>query len=792
MEEENKNDLRKIVRESHLDFLYDLLGQGVDIGDDNFNHLKKNGYITEATRVQGKTLDESGINFHALSLKNEKSDEVNKFVDIVESDTVNEKNFDVITSFDLEERRKKHKHKFEGRKTPILRHEWLPESTTDHKPEFVDWIKSINSKKFMNKIYYRPFALYCQQAYQWLEDTSDYTDFEDEELREEWRQNELRKCSENSLYWLNKYVWYKEGDAEIGKVKYIAAPVHEFLAYMEDCGYSMGIAKGRQIAATTTLMALDVHDVIFKQNHFMKFITEDVDKAQEIIEDKLKFAFSELPEWMRPDVLNERDNMFKMGYKVEKGRKEGVGSKIQVAAPKRTAIAGGAPQKVKIDEAGNIPILGQMINNARPTMLYFNKTTGKLVLKRRLVYWGTGGQMEKGGKAFETELMALMKEWDDNKFSSGVVPIFFDWTCRPGATQEDYDRERAIAYAKGNNDQDPKAKDAITEFHWTWPNSLSDVFKTASKTLVDEEFIERQLKRIQEAKEKHGHEIHQSGYFEPVYDLGSPAQEGSDVPYKIIGATFIPTEDIDRRASVVIFMHPKKGWTKRYYQGTDPIDTYTGNSNFASTVWDKHYKTPAAILNWRIPDYQQVFLQATLMSLYYDHAEEKTGIKELIESNRGTSYYEYRKAKGLDKNLVLNYQLPATLQNKTTVNDGVGIDNKGLRSTMIVNRMFEMFKFYGENFYHSVPFEQLKTFTCQTSENGKDMWGPINRRYFMDDTLYSSTFAYICAELCFQDIEPQNEESMKAKTTMEYKLVRDTNGRLRRAPVKKTTYERRL
>jgi len=1174
---DKKSQYVKKVRENHLDFLYNLFCDGIDIGQENRDHLVSNGYITEATRVNGKEIDLSDIhkvNKHTLAIDTEKSTKTNHAIDIIEQEAPSEALLEFISDNELVARREKYKHKFEGRKNPILRHEWLPESTTDHEDDFIDWINSINKLGFNNKKYYRKFSLYVQQSYAWLQDRTNYTDFDDEDIREDWKQQELKRCAENSLYWLNKYVWYKEGDAEAGKVKYVAAPAHEFLAYMEDCGYSMGIAKGRQMAATTTLMSLDVHDVIFKRNHFMKFITEDIDKAQEIIEDKLKFAFAELPDWMRPDVLNERDNMFKMGYKHEKGTKKGVGSKIQVAAPKRTAIAGGAPQKVKIDEAGNIKILGIMIGNARPTMMYYDKATGNLVLRRRLIFWGcvcagtkvwnnkgelvniedlkqsegilgydgegvskepitwmkppakkpcyritttggdtiecsedhplmwgknywrtcpnntkkitfkradevrigdhlmmirevpvfgktrveyarllglfigdgnyslnstpqmyvaekeigeyidnnynknslstrtyknkvlsngnnfrsigikgfvhvlrkhkmhgqskdekrlpfdvdsfdkkslseliggyfdadgnvdykkktniirvvltstteellkqvkfqlikfgiassivkeyrnkngvklskgqkcyifrlyvnnqsdvlkfqkeikflcnhkqkaidqilnikstaknygqiefgkfimpesgkgkhflgndkmtnlkykkvtkvefigekdvynltagkthtyiangfvtanTGGEMDKGGKAFETELMTIMRQWDEGKYSSGIVPIFFNWECRPGATQADYDREKEVAYAKGQNDQDPDAKKHITEFHQTWPRTIADVFRTSAKTLVDEEYIEASVKRINAAKKEHGFTIHQSGYFEPIYDLGSPAPEGSDVPFKIIGAEFVPTDDLDRRASVTIFSQPKHSWNNRYYQGTDPIDTYTGLSNMASSVWDKYWKTPAAIINWRVPDYPQVFLQVTLLSLYYDNKQAKTGIKELLESNRGTSYYEYRKAKGLDKELVLNYQLPPTLQNKTTINDGVGIDNKGLRNTMIINRMFEMFKFYGDNFYHSILFEQLKTFTCAISDNGKEIWGPVNKKYFMDDTLFSTTFSYICSEVCFAGEEPTDSEKSKSKVKLEYKLVRGADNKLKRMMVR--------
>lgn len=781
------NKRTKIIRENHLDFLYDLHLRGVSIGSDNITLLRDKGYLENESKsilVKKEKSVEDVVNSVFLNKSSDKQKEVDSKIDIsISNEALDENNYEIITNVDLEERRQKHGHIFEGRKTEIQSSEWLPQKTTVHTQDFIDFINSINHKGFDQRIQYRKFNLYCQQAYTWLQDKTSRSDFLDEDGIMAYEDEEIRRCDENSLYFLNKYVYYKEGDSKTGKVKYVANPAHELMAFLNDSGYSVGIAKGRQMAATTTLMALDVKDVIFKTNHFMKFITEDVEKAEEIFEDKLKFAFAELPQWMRPNVLNERDNVFKIGYKSEKGKKEGVGSKIMVSAPKRTAIAGGAPQKVKIDEAGNIPLLGQMIDNARPTMLWTNPETRELEIKRRLWFWGTGGQMEKGGKAFETEFMALIKQWQEGIYSSAIVPVFFNWTCRTGATIDDYNREKAVAYSK----EGPDAKKSITEFHQSWPASISDVFRSSSKTLVDDDYIEQALERIRKAKREHKFQLHQSGYFEPIYDSTQTEKDGSDTPYRIIGANFVPTSDIDQRASVTIFLQPDYTWTNRYFQGTDPIDTDTGLSNMASTIWDKHFKCPAAILNWRTRDYKQVFLQTMLLGLYYDEKQIKTGVRELVESNRGTSYTQYKTEKGFGKWLVLNYQLPFAFQNKTTINEGIGIDNKGLRNTMIINNLHTMISGYGDRIFLDIFFEQLKTFTCNMSERGKEMWGPMNKKYFQDDTLFSTTFAYICAEQCFPSIEPVNTQKKSSGFKIVYKTHYDSNNKLSRVAVKVRT-----
>lgn len=775
-----KPRLNKVVRENHLDFLYDLHSRGITIRPYDLALLKQNGYIKE--EFHEEPIPDFTDNIHAKGFTKTKDQlSTDKLVDIIRD---NEPHQLIITDEELEKRRQKGGYIFEGRDTEISRSEWLPKDLMEHENDFIEWIDSINILGFQHKTNYRKFNLYVQQAYTWLAEKKSYLDFHNEDDREDFIQEELRRCKENGIYFLNKYVYYQEGDSKSGKFKYIASPAHEVMAYLNDCGYSVGAIKGRQIAATTTFMALDVRDMIFKKNHFMKFITEDQEKAEEIFEDKLKYAFSELPYFMKPNVLNERDNYFKLGNKEGKGDKGGVNSRIRVVPPKRTAIAGGAPQKVKIDEAGNIKDLTIMINNARPTMFMYDPGTGKLRMRRQLIFWGTGGEMDKGGMALQVEFMSLLNQWKARNFKSGIIPIFFNWTCRPGATQEIYDAEKSVAYAK----EGPDLKKSIIEFHQSWPNTISDVFMTSEKTLVGVDYIDAQLDKISKANHEAKIPLFTRGYFEPLYDETQPADESSDVPFKIIGANFIPTADIDSRASTIIFLHPVTTWKNRYFQGTDPIASDTGLSNMSGAIWDKHLKTISAIMDFRTKDYRYVFLQNMLLNIYYDtnNSGLKRGTKELVESNIGQSYTQYKTTKGFDRSLVLNYELPSYFQNKTTINEGIGIDNKGMRNEIIVNRLHEMIQSFGENIYMPVFWEQLKTFVCEVSNTGKNMWGPANRKYFRDDTLFSSVYAYICGELCFPELIPENTiDNYKKAEVIRYELQYDKDYNLIRVPVRK-------
>lgn len=774
-----KPRLNKVVRENHLDFLYDLHSRGIEIKQDDITLLIQNGYIKE--EIKEVDLPDFTDNIRDKGFTKTKDQlSTDRLVDII-LDTEPEQL--IITDEDLERRRKAGGYIFEGRTDEISRSEWLPKDLMDHENDFIEWIDSINILGFQNKTNYRKFNLYVQQAYTWLAEKKSYLDFHNDDDREDFIQEELRRCKENGIYFLNKYVYYQEGDSKSGKFKYICSPAHEVMAYLNDCGYSVGAIKGRQIAATTTFMALDVRDMIFKKNHFMKFITEDQEKAEEIFEDKLKYAFSELPYFMKPNVLNERDNYFKLGNKEGKGDKGGVNSRIRVVPPKRTAIAGGAPQKVKIDEAGNIKDLTIMINNARPTMFMYDPETGKLRMRRQLIFWGTGGEMDKGGMALQVEFMSLLNQWKARNFKSGIIPIFFNCTCRPGYTEELYDAEKSVAYSK----EGPDLKKSIIEFHQSWPRTISDVFMTSEKTLIGMDYIDAQLDKISKANHEAKTPLFQRGYFDPIYDETKPTDEASDVPFKIIGANFISTADIDSRASTIIFFHPQHSWKNRYFHGTDPIASDTGLSNMSGAIWDKHLKTISAIMDFRTKDYRYVFLQNTLLNIYYDtNYDAKRGVKELVESNIGQSYTQYKTSKGFENSMVLNYELPSYLQNKTTINEGIGIDNKGMRNEIIVNRLHEMIQSFGENIYIPIFWEQLKTFVCEVSNTGKNMWGPANRKYFRDDTLFSSVYSYICGELCFPELVPENTaDNHKKAEVIRYELVYDKDYNLIRVPVRK-------
>jgi hypothetical protein len=275
------------------------------------------------------------------------------------------------------------------------------------------------------------------------------------------------------------------------------------------------------------------------------------------------------------------------------------------------------------------------------------------------------------------------------------------------------------------------------------------------------------------------------GWFEPIYDVTQPSDENSDVPYKIIGSNFVPSESPeDSRNSVIIFMDPVPHWKNRYYQGTDPISTDTGTSNMGAGIWDRYFKTISAVLNFRVRDVRYVFLQTMLFGIYYNTDDTKKTCMDLTENNIGQAYTQYKLNKGYAEQMVVNHELPDYLQNRSAVNEGIGIDNKGIRNVSLINRMHELFSAYGDKMFIEKIFEQLDSFTCTISATGKEMWGPQNKKFFRDDILWGCLYAYICGELCFPEQVPTNMQAETKKTKIVYRLKYDKDFNLHRVPVR--------
>ena len=665
--------------------------------------------------------------------------------------------------------------------------QWKPESTVEHSEAFVRWVNSFLYHAFSAIGHYKPFEDYCQQAYLWLKEDVSVMGIRDADQRRAVMLSEFGRCDRNSLYFANKYGYIKEGDDDSGRRRFSAFHHQAIVLFLLDSGYSFMLGKGRQVGATSVIGLWAIKRIMFRVNYYIKFITEDDKTGKEIFEDKIKYPYTDLPKWMKFAVKSDAANRLWLSDKSEKGGEGFPNSRIEVVAPSTTAINGGSPQVALIDEAGNIGILGDMLNEARPTLYWINPVTGKFEMKRQVVFWSTGGKMTKSKGAYENEWYRFLSMWEEGKFQAGIVPLFFSWHVR--LSEQDYLKEKAYYYG-GNRSSELgiDLETSKTQFHQHYPTTFRDMFRATSDTLVSQDIISEGIDRVRNMPPE---ERGVYGYFEPIFDINTPADEHNDVPYRIIGARFIPCDDSNMDRTTVFMVHkPSAGWYHRYYQGTDPIAAETGTSNHASTVLDDLFQEPACILNFRKKyDHKYVFLQCLLMGLYYDINSpdgRKKGIPELVEANIGANYIDYKTSKGYGRSLVYNSQLPPRFRGGPQL---VGVDNKGIRALAIIDKMSETINSYHRKFKAEVIFTQLETFNRTTTATGKDVWGPKNKKINRDDVLFSTTYSYICKE-AFPDRYPYEEERVVVGHKTVYELVRMPDGTLKRKAKRVPCYRR--
>lgn len=949
------------IQKSHLEFLFELYTDGISLSKDQYQLLVDNEFISTVPDSPQEYIGPKSPTYKGKYGRDRSFERAKK-----ERLAAKKDNIDVILKPILETEIKNEDELVYDVEPGVRKIDWAPNSIIHHSPKFVEWIDSVNAG-FNNRISYERFERYKMQSEEWMEGGHTIDDYEEEEERYEYMIRELKRCSINSLYAANKYYWLKDEAGDIGRLKYFATEHYEhqrICAYLFDCGYSMIIGKPRQPGITSIFGILGMNRVLGRKNYFLKFIAENTTTSEEIFEDKIKFSFYSLDGWFqpstagKPDVLNDRDRLFKIGRKGQKGKIEGLNSKIVVTAPYKTAINGGSPPLVFIDEIGSIDILTEMINEGRPTMFKRNRATGEFEIKGQICAWGcvcagtkvwtnngdliniedlipeqgilgydykkgmvskekitywqppkdkecyrittnTGRELEcshdhpvlwsksgwgitpkprgkthfikyikfnkaenievgdqiatieeaslfgkkyiqnkqaaslvrmyedrggnpikdhglrfervvsvesigmkpvynltagttntyiangivthntgttgKGGGAFENEWKRVMGLWHDKNYEVGFVPIFFDWTTR--CSEEEYLAQKRYYYGARAKEEGIDQGTSRIQFHQHYPSTPSDMFATTLKTIIDREEIDRNLKRIYETDPLHRGSI---GFFQPIYDKTKRMEEGSDVPYKIVGAEFIPTDDTDDRATSIVFQRPKHTWIDRYYQGTDPIAADTGTSLMASSIWDAHYNTVSCLVNYREPSNPNAsFLQCMLAGLYYGINQ---GVPELLEKNIGLAYRNYKEQKGFGGNMMYNAELPAHLQSGPA--SDVGIDNKGHRNKAIINEMYKVFTIFGDKIYIPTPFEQLKTFVCKTTRTGSDSWGPSDNRYYHDDSIWAIVYSYLAAT-CYVHKPPKNTDEEIKNMKVSYETYYDSHFNLKRRPVKK-------
>lgn len=661
----------------------------------------------------------------------------------------------------------------------IWKDDWMPKNGPgDFDDDYCRFIDS-HIPRFDQLVHYKEFWLYNEQAIRWMADGYGLKDCRNRAEAIAYFERELLRKRDNSLYALWKDGWVKEGAMEGGKRKWVPGCPQAFLLFFLDQGRSGYLGKGRQAAITSTLGLAAVNKMNMQPNLFIKYIAQDKEKGQEIFEDKIKYGFSELPFWNKPLVTNDRDNLFRVKFTVDgkKGSDKSRASKILTVAPTPGAVNGGGPDIVFIDEAPFIGYFDKMMREARPSM-FFKAPDGKLRLKRQVIAWGTGGEDGQKG-IFEREFRIALDKWRARDFREKIVPLFFDWTCRPGIDYDYYLQEKG-AYSSGGRDGDSErsGEERMVMFRQHFPSDPDDMFMVSHKTLIPVPRIAESLEKIFSTPEALRGD---RGYFTPVYDKSQPMPAGATHPYKIVDAEFHKSNDDDLDAPVWMFLQParvSKGeiWQHRYWQGTDPIQHDNGYSKMASAIWDAENRTVSCVVNFRDNDPTHAFEQVELMGLYYRNHDEDA-CRELVENNFGMTYMQDKMGPvyNLERSLVLRSELSDLLDGGGSDH---GIDCKGMRKQHIIGVMRSVANEYGPNILNHTFWQQLRTFVCSYSEKGTELWATIDSRRYNDDVLFAVTYAYICRS-SFPHLVPTLIKPEEVHMEFTWELVR-RNGQLTR------------
>lgn len=155
-------------------------------------------------------------------------------------------------------------------------------------------------------------------------------------LQEKNKIDELKKNLKSRYWRLNNLYWIKDKKGK--KIKFKLNIFQEKLYH--GLWYLSIILKARQLGITTFFAILYLDAVLFKSNQTAAIIAHKQKDAQNIFEDKVKFAFNNLPLWLKESLEIKTDSREELGFRN--------GSKIIVT----TSTRSGTIQYLHISELG--------------------------------------------------------------------------------------------------------------------------------------------------------------------------------------------------------------------------------------------------------------------------------------------------------------------------------------------------------------------------------------------------------------------------------------------------------
>lgn len=633
--------------------------------------------------------------------------------------------------------------------------------------------------RFDKLAFYGAFWLYCEQARRWEEETRDIevTDLTiDEAIL--FTDKELRRMRDNSLYAMIRYVYIREDSSAKGR-KYgnsYGCP-QAYLCWAIDRGNSIALLKGRQAAITSTVLAVISLIMLLRNNVTAVLLTDDKTKTGEDLFDKKAIATLKLlPDWITQQIRWERLTKdliaIDFGGGTSKGeRKANYSDFMLLSCDDTQAVNSKTPTITIYDEAQNIPTFGQIVGEVSSTQ--FSLVDGELKRTRQQIAFGTGSSNATGKGVFLDYWNVMRKNFEDGINTDGWLPMFFDCTCKPGYSLKWYMSLRAAAEAKGKNGD----RQAMAIFASACPLHWDDAFMDGHNKIIPTIIIKRNRDTLMAVPDSM-RPIR--GRFEAEYDMDKPTKKdgNADHPAYIRSVRFVPSKtSYDMlHDPVQMWLPPKNNWIDCNFQGTDPIQSVSGHSKFASAIYDAvgHYHpggtlccgrmephfhpTIACLLNGRLDSVKEIFSQSAMMGMFY-HNHGQRACKELVEWNQGQLYVDYKQSDWIDcqASLLAKTQLKEIYQTKSANPYGfhMTVDTKG----RLLRDIEEFSEMHGHNIRFIEYWSQIQEIEME-EKDGRKTWGTRDEEKFNDDVVIAVTMAKVCHDSV--DREPRMFDSPEA------------------------------
>ena len=642
----------------------------------------------------------------------------------------------------------------------ITKDDWSPGAPEDLPKSFYRFIMS-SWDRFDKIEAYEPFYVYCEYARRLNAEgvsAESFTRYSQEWL--DYCVNEYVRSHDNHLYALDRYVSIKDDSQPGGRRKYKASAPQALLCYLKNLSLSYVLMKGRQAAITSTEMALaNLRSRVIKSYSGI-VVSGDLDgSGKKIFEDKFKSTGKHLPDWFQPKKMPHNSTLRVM-YEFDGGDTKAdakmVTSEFSMFSSKDSQkVNGMTPTDFYCDEAQNVVSLEELVEERMPTQLA--EVNGVLTIVRQSYIWGTGNINDRGKGALERLYKSVKKQMVNGDNTQGWVALFFDGFCRPYMNKQTYFNQWTRVMrgetdeVKGRSTDDKKAM-----FASHYPMRDDDCFMRVENTVVPYIWIRKNLDRI----DTHYAVGPKRGRFAFSLDSKRPMPKGMHVSHYIdrLSIRFEEADPSDITAPISMYMDRVERMKDQYIQGTDPIQSETGQSLMASVIMasaahtvvkdDRTYRYPGpvCILNGRTQNPKDIFLQTKLMGMYYANHHERS-CPELVEYNQGHNYLEYVESPFIDceSSLMIQPELgPAFASTRPNGRVPYGLIMSDDTKTVMHMQMNEFHSALARNVWYREYFMQVKNLQQEERRDGKIIkWGTSDSRKYNDDLVMAMLLSYV-------------------------------------------------